>query len=153
MLAPSQEFCTAVKEVIWARHALSISQINYEKTQTVFFPSSTFLISGYSEDLDFRSKKPSIVFDICVENCNFNILTLTFLSLKTSIFRNLGDCFLKENTLPVELMEIVKTQQLACIMFDFSKLRKQPLQETKRPIQYNIVWFFEIQVIKKAWSI
>lgn len=134
MLAPSQEFCTAVKEVIWARHALSISQINYEKTQTVFFPSSTFLISGHSEDLDFRSKKSSIVFDICLENCNFNIFTLTFLSLKTSIFRNSGDCFLKENTLPVKLMEVVKTQQLVCTMLDFSKLREQPLQETKYSI-------------------
>lgn len=53
----------------------------------------------------------------------------------------------------MKLMEILKPEQLVSIMLDFSKLRKQPLMETKRPIQYNIVLFFKIQVFKKAWFI
>lgn len=78
---------------------------------------------------------------------------LTFLIFKTSIFRNLDDTFLRKNTLPLKLMEILKTQQLVSITLDCSKLRKQPLLETKTPIQYNTVCLSEIQIIKKVWSI
>lgn len=78
---------------------------------------------------------------------------LTFLIFKTSIFRNLDDTFLRKITLPLKLMEILKTQQLVSITLDCSKLRKQPLLETKTPIQYNTVCLFEIQIIKKVWSI
>lgn len=49
----------------------------------------------------------------------------------------------------MKLMEILKKQELVGIMLDFSKLRKQPLPETKRPIQYNTVCFFEFKLLRR----